>query len=83
MSVEISFVDPNSKDSSHRGANHSVGCRDSSICNNAVGSGYAHGEHSLTYREVESLCCTIKTKVTLCVNHTSINNEKFLSKKIC
>ena len=29
-------------------------------------------EHSITYRDVESLCCTPATNITLCVNCTQI-----------
>lgn len=33
---------------------------------------YACGEQSIMYREVESLCYTPETNVTLCVNYTQI-----------
>lgn len=33
---------------------------------------YGCGEHSVTYREIDSLCFTSETNVTLCVNHTYI-----------
>ena len=31
---------------------------------------YTFGEHSIMDTEVESLCCTPETNVTLCVNYT-------------
>ena len=33
------------------------------------------GEHSITYRVVESLCCTPEANLTLCVNYTSIKKK--------
>lgn len=36
------------------------------------GSYTYRGEHSVTYRVVESLWCVPETDATLCVNHTSI-----------
>jgi len=33
---------------------------------------YICGEHSLMHRVVKSLCCTLETNVTLCVNYISI-----------
>ena len=35
-------------------------------------------DHSIRYREAESLRCTCETNVTLCVNHTSIKVYKNL-----
>ena len=35
-----------------------------------TGGSYTCGEHSITYREIESLCCTSEMNVTLCVNYT-------------
>ena len=35
-----------------------------------VTDGSCSCEHSIKYREVESLCCTPKTNVALCVSHT-------------
>lgn len=32
------------------------------------------GEHSITYRDVESLCCTPETNITLCVTYTQKKN---------
>lgn len=34
-----------------------------------------HGEQSIMYRLIESLCCTPETNKTLCVNYTSIENS--------
>lgn len=39
------------------------------------------GEHRITYRVVESLCCTPETNAALCVNYTSINQQQWLKKK--
>ena len=36
------------------------------------------GEHNIRYRDVESLCCTPKTNVTLCV--TYIRRKKLIKK---
>jgi len=33
---------------------------------------YTCGEHNITYRLIESLCCIPETNVTLCVDYTSI-----------
>ena len=38
-----------------------------------TGGSYTSGEHSLTYKLVESLCYTPETNVTLRVNYTQIN----------
>lgn len=38
--------------------------------------GYACGEHSIAYSVVESLCCTPKTNVPLCVNCTQTKKLK-------
>ena len=32
-------------------------------------------KHSIRYRDVESLCCTPKTNVTLCINYISITKK--------
>ena len=38
---------------------------------------YICGEHNITPRDdVESLCCTPETNVTLCVNHHSILKKR-------
>lgn len=36
----------------------------------------ACGEHSITYRKAESLCCTPEADVTLCVNYAQIKKLK-------
>ena len=36
---------------------------------------YTCGEHSITYRDVESLYCTPETNITLCVNCASIKKK--------
>ena len=33
---------------------------------------YVCGEHSIMYRDVESLSCTPEDKIILCVNYTQI-----------
>lgn len=33
---------------------------------------YTYGRHSIMHRVDESLCCTLETKVTSCVNYTQI-----------
>ena len=38
-------------------------------------SSYTCNEHSITYKLVESLCCTPETNVTLGVNYTQNNNS--------
>jgi len=45
-----------------------------------AGASYTCGEHSITYRLVESLCCTPETNTIFCVNYTSIK-KKSLKKK--
>ena len=40
---------------------------------------YTCGKHSITYREVESLHCTPKTNVTLCVNYDQIKKLKIFN----
>lgn len=35
------------------------------------------GEHRIRYRLVKSPCCTLDTKVTLCINSTSIFKKMF------
>ena len=42
---------------------------------------YTSDEHSMTYRAVESLCCTLETNVTLYVNYTSINQSIAMIKR--
>ena len=44
---------------------------------------YTSGEHSITYKFVESLCCTRETNVTLCVNCTKkMSQSKIILYKI-
>ena len=42
---------------------------------------YTCGEHSVTSRDVESLCCTPETNITLCVNFTQIILKKTINNK--
>ena len=39
------------------------------------------GEHIITYRVVELLCCTTETNVALYINYTSINRSTAMTKK--
>ena len=41
------------------------------------GSGYSYGEQSRAYREVESLCYTLETNVTWCINYIQKNKENW------
>ena len=41
----------------------------------ATDGSYTWGEHSITYRDVESLHCAAKTNVTLCGNYIQIKVE--------
>ena len=40
-------------------------------------------ENSITYKLVESLCCTPETNVTLCVNYTQIFLKLVSVLKVC
>ena len=42
---------------------------------------YACGEHSITFRDVESLCCIPETKVMLRVNYTQFFKKLIRIKK--
>lgn len=46
-----------------------------------VTNGRCACEHSIMYRLVESLCCVPETIVTLCVNDTTIKQNKNKNKK--
>ena len=37
---------------------------------------YTCGEHSIRYREVESLCCTSENNVTLCVSYIKMKTKQ-------
>ena len=46
-----------------------------------TGGSYTCGEHSMTYRDVESRCCTPETNVTLCVDYAKKKKKKVVGGK--
>lgn len=77
MKVSRSYRTPVMERVSHRDKMYTIysGWEYSKWYCNIVWS-HACGKHGITYRSVESICCTPKTDVKSCANYTSFKKKK-------